>query len=139
MTRRPVGKSDLDRSWTYKPTCSSQDQDRAGVLVVFQIHLVQAGHHLALAVTDARHINRETVVTNAKFLASAKIGRDLGSVDDVLARQAGDVRARSANVLAIDDDNVLSFSSKRPGSYSRTRAAAQNDHVEFFRVVYMST
>src|SRR6516164_4244869 len=93
LTCGPVGKSDLDSSGSYKPASSSQYQDCACVLVVLQIHLVQAGHHLALALTDAGHINREAVVSDAKFLASAKVGCDFRTVDDVLAWQAGDVRA----------------------------------------------
>jgi len=35
--------------------------------------------------SDARHINREALVRDAKFLASAKVRRDLRAVDDVLA------------------------------------------------------
>ena len=43
-------------------------------------------------------------------------------MDDVFARQAGDVRAGSANVFAIDDCDPFSFASKRPRSNGRTRA-----------------
>src|SRR5258705_9585830 len=41
--------------------------------VILHIHLVQADDHVALAVSDARHLNREAIVSNAKLLASAKV------------------------------------------------------------------
>jgi hypothetical protein len=41
--------------------------------VILHIHLVQADHHLALAVSDARHLNREAIVSNAKLFASARV------------------------------------------------------------------
>src|SRR2546426_11157741 len=41
-----------------------------------------ARHHLALAVTDARHINREAVVSDAELLTSANVRGDLCAVDD---------------------------------------------------------
>ena len=56
--------------------------------------LVEADYHLAFAVADARHVNREAVESDAKLFASANVGRDLRTVDNVLARQAGDVQGR---------------------------------------------
>jgi hypothetical protein len=75
----------------------SQDELRSCFAVIFHVHVVQAGYHLALPVTDARHMNRETVASDPKLLASAKVGRNLRTVDDVLAGQA---LAGPANVFA---------------------------------------
>src|SRR5262245_13400037 len=110
-----VGESNFERSRSHEPS-GSQNELRSRSPVILHIHLVHAGDHLALAVTDARHLNREPVVSDAKFLTSAKVRCNLRTVDDVLAWQARDVRARSADVFAFDDCDPLSFSSKCPGS-----------------------
>src|SRR5438034_5320749 len=128
LTSGSVGESHFQRPRSYEPA-GSQNELRSRCPVIFQIHLVQAGYHLALAVTDARHINRETVVGDAELLAAAKVRCDLRTVDDVLAWQARDVRARSANVFALDDSDPLSLSSKGPGSDGRSSAAAENHQI----------
>src|SRR5262249_58339861 len=110
------------------------NQYRSRVSVVFKVHVVQTGHHLAFALADARHVNREAVVSDAKLFAPANVGRHLRTMDDVLARQASDVRAGSTNIFAIDYCDPFSFSSKRPRSNGRTRAATKNDQIEFFRL-----
>src|SRR5262245_30648731 len=110
-----VGESNFERSRSDE-SAGSQNELRSRFPVILQIHLVHAGHHRALVVSDARHINREPVVSYAKFLTSAKVRCDLRTVDDVLARQARDVRARSADIFALDDCDALSLSSKRPRS-----------------------
>jgi hypothetical protein len=55
-------------------------------------------------------------------------------VDDVLAGQAGNVRARSANVFALDDGDALSVSSKLPRSEGRPCAAAEDYRIKLFRL-----
>src|SRR5215470_13545806 len=80
------------------------------------------------------HVNREALVGDAKFPASAKVGCDLCTMDDVLAWQAGDVRTRSTNVFAIDNSDALSFSGKCPGGNGRSSAAAENHKIKLFRL-----
>src|SRR5215471_19087276 len=134
QTLGPVGERDLHGSRSDEPTSSSQNQYRSRVSVVFKVHFIETGYHLAFALADAQHVDCEAVERDAKLLASANVGRDLRTVDDVFARQASDVRAGSANVFAIDYCNPFSFSSKRPRSNGRTRAATKNDQIEFFRL-----
>src|SRR5215472_2863103 len=112
----PVGESDLHSSRSDEPTVSSQNQYRSGASVVFKVHVIETGHHLALALADARHVDCEPVVSDAKLFAPANVGRDLRTVDDVFARQASDVGTGSANIFAIDYCDPFSFTSKRPGS-----------------------
>ena len=126
-TLGPVRESDLYGFRSDEPTGSSQNQYRSRFPVVFKVHVVEAGYHLAFAFADARHVNCEAVVSDAKLFASANVGRDLRAVDNVLAWQAGDVRAGSANVFAIDDCDPFSFASKRPRSNGRTRATTEHD------------
>src|SRR5438105_10209346 len=130
----PVGESDLQRSGSDEPS-GSQNELRARFPVILQIHLVHAGYHLALAVSDTRHINREPVVSDAKFLTSAKVRCHLRAVDDVLARQARDVRARSTNVFALDDCDALSLSCKGPRSDGRSGAATKDHQIKLFRLL----
>jgi len=51
---------------------------------------------------------------------------NLRAVNDVFACQAGDVRARLADVFAFDDRNALPALSEGSGSDCSPRAAAQN-------------
>src|SRR5437879_9234883 len=55
-------------------------------------------------------------------------------MDNVLARKARNIRARAANILAINDYNALAFASKRPRSDGRARAATENHQIKFFRL-----
>ena len=120
----PVGESDLQRSGSDEPS-GSPNELRSRVPVIVQIHLVHAGDHRALAITDARHSNREAVVRDAELVTAAKVRGDLRTVDDVFAGQARDVRTRSTKVLALDDGDALSVSRKRPGSNGRPRAPTE--------------
>src|SRR5262245_57684312 len=63
-----VGESGLYRSWACKLSCRPNELC-SGFFVILQIHLVQASHHLALAFTDARHVNGEAVMSDAELLA----------------------------------------------------------------------
>src|SRR5438105_1876345 len=80
LTAGPVGESDLQCSRSYEPS-GSQDELPSRVPVILQIHLVHARYHLALAVTDTGHINREAIASDAELLASAKVRCDLRTVD----------------------------------------------------------
>jgi hypothetical protein len=104
--------------------------------VILHIHFVQADDHLALAGSDARHLDGEAILTNsnAKLFASAKGVHNFRTMDDVLARKARNIRARAANILAIDDCDLLAFASKRPCSDGRARAATENHQIKFFRL-----
>src|SRR6185437_5555728 len=106
LTAAPIRQGDLQRSRSYEPSGSRNELRSRGAEVI-QVDLVQAGHHRALAVPDARHIDLEAVFVDTEFLASAKVRGDLRAVDDILARQARDVRARSADVLALDHGDPL--------------------------------
>src|SRR5215813_8143686 len=138
VTRGAVRECDLQRSRAYELSCS-QNKLCSSFAVVLQIHLVQAPHHLALALTHARHVNGEAVMSNAEFFASAEVGGDLRTVDDVLAWQASDVRARSANVLAVDDGDTLSFSRKGPRGEGRPCAATENHEIKLFQLRLFGT
>src|SRR5262249_13834333 len=116
QTPRPVGENDLHSSRSDEPTGSSQNQYRSRVFVVFKVHVVETGYHPAFALADSRHVDCEAVVSDAKLFAPANVGRDLRTVDDVFDRQAGYIRAGSADIFSIDYCDPFSFISKRPRS-----------------------
>jgi hypothetical protein len=60
-------------------------------------------------------------------------------MDDVLARKARNIRARAADILAIDDCDTLAFAGKRLRSDGRTRAATENHQIKFFRLRLLKT
>ena len=82
-------------------------------------------------------MNRETVVSDPKLLASAKVGRNLRIVDDVLAGQARDVGAGPANVCGRLRRRgcLLQQTSTRRGG---TGAAAENHEIELFRLRHLN-
>jgi len=76
----------------------------------------------------------KAIVSNAKLFASAKVVHNFRTMDNVLARKARNIRARAANILAIDDCDTLAFASKRPCGDARARVAAENHQIKFFRL-----
>src|SRR5438552_1206050 len=133
LTNGPVEKGGLHSSRSNEPP-GAQNEFGARLPVILHILLIQADHHLALAVSDARHLNREAIESNAKLFASAKVVHNFRTMDNVLARKARNIRARAANILAIDDCDTLAFASKRPRSDGRARAATENHQIKFFRL-----
>ena len=69
---------------------------------------------------------------DAELFVSAKVQSNLRAVNDVFAWQAGDLRARPADVFAFDDYDALPALSKGPGSDCSPRAAAQNYEIQRF-------
>jgi hypothetical protein len=56
------------------------------------------------------------------------------TMDNVLARNARSIWARTANILAVDDRDTLSFGCKGPRSNGRSRPAPENHQIKFFRL-----
>src|SRR5579863_2075524 len=133
LTSGPVGESGLHSSRSDE-TAGGQNELGAGLAVIFHIHLVQATDHLAFAFPDAGHVDREAVVRDAKFLASANVVHNFRAVDNVLAGKARNIGARAANILAIDDCDALAFAGKGPRGDGRTRAATENHEIKIFRL-----
>jgi hypothetical protein len=55
-------------------------------------------------------------------------------MDNVLAGKARNIRARAANILAINDCYALAFAGKRPRGECRPRAATENHQIKFFEL-----
>ena len=109
----------------------AHDELRAALPVLRQVHLDQSVDHLPLAVADGGHVDLPVAAGDPELGAAAEIVGDLGAVDDVLARQAGDVGARPADIPPLDDRRALPLRGQRPGQELAGRPAAQDDHVVF--------
>jgi hypothetical protein len=55
-------------------------------------------------------------------------------MDNVLARKARNIRARAANILAIDDYDALPSPANVHAAMGRTSTAAENHEIKFFRL-----
>ena len=55
-------------------------------------------------------------------------------MDDVFARQARDVRARTAHIFALDHHHALSLLSGGPGNQFTAGTAAEDNEIIFFRI-----
>jgi hypothetical protein len=84
--------------------------------------------HLPLATRDARHVDTHRAGHDTQALRGVDERDGLGAVDDVLAGQAGHVRAGAANHRAFDDDGFLFLARKGPGE-DFARDPAANDQV----------
>jgi len=133
LSPRPIRKRDFQSSRTNEAS-DAEDQLRAAALEILQVHLVQAPHHSAFARQHRRHVNRRTRLCDSAAFRSAKVGRNLCAVDDVFARKARDVRARSADEFSLDDGDTLSVAGKRPRSERRSRPVPEDNQIVLFRL-----
>src|SRR5262245_50761465 len=97
---------------------ASEDEDEfhAALLVVIEIHVSPARYHLAFAFAHSVHVDSEVSFDDAELFTSTKVRSNLRTVNDVLAGQTGDVRARPADVFALDHRDTLSLLGKSPRS-----------------------
>ena len=91
-------------------------------------------HHLALALTHGSHVDVNILFADSELVAAIKERSNLGAVDDILARQARDVRARAAHIFALDHHHALSLLSGGPGNKFTAGTAAEDDEIIFFRI-----
>src|SRR5213592_1277460 len=104
-TDATVGGFDLDCFWCHK-TPRTPDQFGSAFLVKVEMHVHQASDHLALAFNHGRYVGFRVVSVDSEFLASPEIGNNLRAMNDVFARQAGDVRAGASHILSLNDSGL---------------------------------
>ena len=108
-------------------------QFRAAVLEIGEVHVDEAVDHFAFALAHAGHVDPPIVLGDAEFLAAAKIIRHLGAVDDVLARQTGDVGAGTADIFPLNHRHARALFGQRPGDVFAGFAAAEHQDVKSLR------
>jgi hypothetical protein len=84
--------------------------------------------HRAFARANAFHLHACVRRIDAVLLAVVRDIRDLRAADDVLAREARDVRARAADQPALDHHDRLALLRQRPREVL-ARLTATEDHI----------
>ena len=97
------------------------------------MHVDQAGHHFTLAITDSRHVDADIVLADSELHAAKEVGSDLGAVNNILARKAGNVGAGATDPFSLDDKGFLSLLGQGPGDELAGLSAAEDDEVVVFR------
>jgi hypothetical protein len=80
-----------DRFFNFDEPPRTHDKLRPGLFVDIQMHIDQAGNHLALAIAYGRHIDADILLADAESSLRKKSDATLAPVNHVLAWQAGDV------------------------------------------------
>lgn len=81
-------------------------------------------------------LNLETVFGDSELVAPPKVRGNLGAVDDIFAGKASDVGTGAADILSLDDGDVLSLFGQRPSNVLGSFAAAQDYDVVLLRTRY---
>jgi hypothetical protein len=88
--------------------------------------------HVALALTNRRHIDFHGAGHCTESLGMPRQMRNSCAPDLVLARQASDRGTRSAYPLALDDGNLPARPRKMPGKQFASLSAAEDQHFVVF-------
>src|SRR5215470_18522596 len=113
LTRGSVRQCGL-QSLGANEASGAEDEFRAARLVVVEIHVIPARYHRAFAFAHSAHVDGKVSFGDTELFTSAKVRSNLRTVQDVLAGQTGDVRARPADVLALDHRDTLPLLGKSP-------------------------
>jgi hypothetical protein len=132
-TRTPVVQSNLDRFRRYK-VGFAHDQLGATRLVEFEVKADFAVDHVALSRTHPRHVDCHTIRHNSELRAVTRQFCHFRAVNDVLARQTGNVRARPADQLALDHSRTPAGCGHCPGQILARLAAADNEKLKLLFV-----
>jgi hypothetical protein len=93
------------------------------------VHFVEVVDHFALAGANTGHVDVPLAVDDAELGAALKVRGYLGTVDDVLAGQTGDVGTGSAHGFLFYNDGVGAVRGEMPGEVFACFAAADDDCV----------
>src|SRR5271170_7743501 len=115
----------LDRSWSDEPAFT-HDQFYSGVRGTLGVELMFRFDHLAFALLDAGHIDSELIHFQSKFSAAPHQRCYSRGVDHVLARQARDIRARTAEPFPLDHGSAMTLIGHRPGCPLTGLSASKN-------------
>src|SRR5258708_4958212 len=93
----------------------------------------RALNHVALALANRRHVDRDGTGFHAELRGVVHQMRDLGTPNLVLAGQAGDVGTGAADPAAFHDGSPPPRPCQVPGEELAPLSAAKNEDVEAFR------
>src|SRR5262245_23332248 len=110
-------------------TPAPHDQLGAAVLVGAQVRVDLPVDHVALALPNLHHVDRDAISRHPELRAAAREVGDARAPYLVLARHAVDVRARSADPLALHDRRVPAGSCQVPGEQLPALSTAEHERV----------
>jgi hypothetical protein len=111
----------------------TEDEFRSGLLVIVEVRIVPVRYHPAFPVANRAHINGYVAFGYPELVASADIRGNLRTMYNVFAGEAGNVRARSADVFAINGSHPLPLPGKGPSSDGTSGAAAEYHNIVLSR------
>src|ERR1700722_1073317 len=109
-----VVERDLNRSRSDE-AAFTHDQFYSGVRGTLGVELMFRFDHLAFALLNAGHIDSELIHFQSEFSAAPRQRCHSRGIDHVLARQARDIRARTAEPLPLDHRSAMTLIGHRPG------------------------
>jgi hypothetical protein len=114
----------------------AHDQVDAGGVVPRQVNLHQVINHLSLPQLNDRHVDRERVHVDTECRGMRNARRNLRTVNDVLAGQAGYVRTLTSDQLSFDHGGAMSFLGERPRQILASLTAANDEDVVVIRAAH---
>src|ERR1700722_727425 len=108
------------------------DQFRAACFVVAQMGVHERLDHVALALTNLRHVDFNRASQRSELRGVARQMRDLGAANFILAWQTCDVWTGAPDPLALDDRSPSSRSRHVPGGELAPASAAKDKNVVLF-------
>src|SRR6266851_2398536 len=112
----------------------THDQFYSGVRGTLGVELMFRVDHFAFALLDAGHVDSEFIHFQSEFRAAPRQRGYSRGVDHVLARQACDIRARTAEPFPLDHRGAMTLIGNRPGCPFTGFSAPENENFVFFYV-----
>jgi len=123
-----VGQLNVDRSFRDEAGLAHDEFGAAGSVAV-EMHLAQAVDHCPLSALYALHVGRRRPEFDSKFGCLPGERANLGGVNNVLARQAGYVRARPADQLPLNDGGAMAVTRHCPRKILARFTTADDENV----------
>ena len=129
------GKRDLDRSRPGE-AAGALEQLRSARLEILEVHRYQSINHLPLPIAYTRHVDVGIVLSDAELSTSPEVRGNLRAMDDILARQTGDIGARTSDILSLNDNRSLSSFGEGPRDVLPRFATAQHYDIVLFNCLH---
>src|SRR5260370_29869028 len=132
LTNGSVVYRDFHCLWANEAPCA-EDEFRSALFVIAEVRIVPTRYHPAFPIANRGHINGEICFRYPELFASADVRGNLRTVYDILTRETGNVRTRSADVFAVTRRDPLALPGKGPSTDMGTCASAEYHKIILFR------
>src|SRR4051812_3741991 len=131
--RLAILRSHLHRFGLHKARLTKDQLSAAGSIAI-QVEIDEILDHMAFASPHASHIDGYGSRCGSKFGRTSNQLHDLGAVNDVLTRQAGDVRTGPTDQSTLDYGGTPAGFRHRPGQVLARLPATDDQDVKSFSV-----